>query len=60
LLVYARWFKECEALTENDYNTIVKIWKYRNEVAHELIKFLVKPWLPLLSLSIQPFVFRRK
>lgn len=40
LLVYACWFKECKALTENDYNTIVKVWRYRNEVAHELIKFL--------------------
>jgi len=41
LLVYALWFKEHEALTEPDFDNIVKIWRYRNEIAHELIKFLI-------------------
>jgi hypothetical protein len=41
LLVYAYWFKEHEALTDTDFNNIVEIRRYRNEVAHELIKFLV-------------------
>ena len=41
LLVYACWFKEHEALTEKDFKNIDKIRIYRNEVAHELIKFLV-------------------
>lgn len=41
LLVYALWFKEHNALTEDDFINVKKIWKYRNEIAHELIKFLV-------------------
>jgi len=41
LLVYALWFKEHEALSEADFNNIVRIWGYRNKIAHELIEFLV-------------------
>jgi len=41
LLIYARWFKEHEALSEVDFNNLVRIWRYRNRIAHELIEFLV-------------------
>lgn len=41
LLVYASWFKKHEVLTEEDFKNVIKIWKYRNEIAHELINFLV-------------------
>lgn len=41
LLVYALWFKEQKALNETDFNNVVRIWQYRNKLAHELIGFLV-------------------
>lgn len=41
ILVYARWFQEYEALGEEDYKNIYKIWDYRNKVAHELYFFLL-------------------
>jgi len=41
LLVCAFWFKEHEALSEADFNNIVRIWRYRNKIAHELVEFLV-------------------
>ncbi len=41
LLIYALWFKDHKALSEGDFENIVKIWRYRNKIAHELIEFLV-------------------
>lgn len=41
LLVSARWFQKYDALDKTDFENIEKIWRYRNEVTHELIKFLV-------------------
>jgi len=41
LLIYANWFREHEALSEDDFNNVVKVWRYRNKIAHELIEFLV-------------------
>ena len=41
LLIYAAWFKEHKVLSEADFNNIVRIWRYRNKIAHELIEFLI-------------------
>ncbi len=40
LLAYVFWFQKYEALTEIDVKNIKKIRRYRNDVTHELIKFL--------------------
>jgi hypothetical protein len=41
LIVYAHWFREQEALNKADIDNVVRIWQYRNKLAHELIAFLV-------------------
>jgi hypothetical protein len=41
LIEMAFWFKKHGVLTETDIGTVEQIQSYRNEVAHELLKYLV-------------------
>lgn len=41
LLVYALWYQKNNVLSVRDFKNIIKIWEYRNDVAHELLKYTI-------------------
>lgn len=43
LKVMSLWFKKWGILTDDDIEDIIRIRLYRNEVAHEMLKFLIDP-----------------